>query len=392
MTVLEAPLMMEFGIKAFLFMLIAILCIKTKITTVPLYIIAGLLISGLMTEVGILHGVAEVGIVLLFFLLGLEYPLDKMLSIARRISFGGILDVVLNMGVTVGIVLLFGFELPTAILIGGVTYASSSSITLKMLEEKKRLANPESDYMIALLIFEDIVAPLLVTLITVLHLEEEFTLAFTGSLLLRVILMLVLAVLLSKYVFRRFRVYLKQYRNNDDIIILFAVAVALGFAGLALYFELSELLGAFLAGVVLAELRETEKIEDLVMPIRQVTLPFFFLWFGTSISVGEGFFALPLMAILLIWAILGKIIVGYIGGQFFGLSPRFALRAGISLVQRGEFSVVIAAVAVPAVRSFSGIYILISAFIGMLFFNKAVEWSVLWGRQIELLKMKIKQE
>jgi len=373
-------------------MLIAILCIKTKITTVPLYIIAGLLVSNLMTEVGILHGVAEVGIVLLFFLLGLEYPLDKMFSIARRISFGGTLDVILNMGVTVGIVLLFGFELQTAILIGGVTYASSSSITLKMLEEKKRLANPESDYMIALLIFEDIVAPLLVTFITVLHLEEEFTLAFTGSLLLRVILMLVLAVLLSKYVFRRFRDYLNQYMNNDDIIVLFAVAAALGFSGLALYLELSELLGAFLAGVMLAELRQTETIEDLVMPIRQVTLPFFFLWFGTSISVGEGIFALPLMVILLLWAILGKIIVGYIGGQFFGLAPRFALRAGISMVQRGEFSVVIAAVAVPAIRSFSGLYILISAFIGMLFFNKAVDWSVFGTQKIEMLKAKIKRE
>ncbi len=388
MTVFETPFLLEFGVKAFLFVLIAIFCLKYKVTTVPFYIVFGLIISGIMTDMELLHGIAEVGIVLLFFLLGLEYPLSKMISIAQKISFGGFLDVILNIGVTVGIVLLFGFELQTAILVGGVTYASSSSITLKMLEDKKRLANPESDYMIALLIFEDIVAPLLVTLITVMHFEEEFTFAFTGTLFLRVIFIISIAIVLSKYLFRNLKNRLDKFDNNPDIVVLFAIAIALGYSGIAIYLGLSELLGAFLAGVMLAEVRKTEEIERLVMPVRNITLPFFFLWFGSSISVAEGFFAFPLMIILVFWAILGKILVGFIGGQFFGLSPRFAIRAGLSLVQRGEFSVIIAAVAAIDIRSFSGLYILLTAFLGMLFFNKSVEWSVLINKKLNLPELK----
>ncbi len=374
MLTLDYPILLDIGIKTFIFALVLLACLKLKITTVPIFIVVGLVMRPILIQDGVLFGIAETGIVLLFFLLGLEYPVDKMIQIAKKIWFGGLLDVGLNLIIPMIIALFFGLSWPAAFLLGGVTYASSSSITLKMLEENRRFANPESDYMIALLIFEDIVAPIAVTLITVLYVQGEFTIASGGIVFLKVIALIVVAVILAKLVFTRLANYFDQ-RLNEQFVLLFGVSIALIFAGLALMLGLSELLGAFLAGVMLAELDHPEKFDKVILPVRNVTLPFFFVWFGAGIELGEGILSIPLLAFIIIWAIIGKIIVGVVGGKVFGLSKKAALRGGLSLVQRGEFSVVIAAVAAAELRSFSGIYIVITAFMGMLFFAKSSKWS-----------------
>lgn len=383
MLTLEYPILLDIGIKTFIFALVLLACLKLKITTVPIFIVVGLVMSPILIQDGVLFGVAETGIVLLFFLLGLEYPIDKMVKIAKKIWFGGILDVGLNLILPMIVAIFFGLNWPAAFLLGGVTYASSSSITLKMLEDNKRFANPESDYMIALLIFEDIVAPIAVTLITVLYVQGEFTLITGAEVFLKVIGLIILAVILAKLVFTRLADYFDK-RLNEQFVLLFGVSIALIFAGLALMLDLSELLGAFLAGVMLAELNHPEKFDKVILPVRNITLPFFFVWFGAGIELGEGVLSVPLLAFIIIWAIFGKIIVGVIGGKAFGLSRKAALRGGLSLVQRGEFSVVIAAVAAAELRSFSGIYIVITAFIGMLFFAKSSNWANKYSEKLPI--------
>lgn len=374
MLTLDYPILLDIGIKTFIFALVLLACLKLKITTVPIFIVVGLVMSPILIQDGVLLGVAETGIVLLFFLLGLEYPIDKMVKIAKKIWFGGLLDIGLNLVLPMIIAVFFGLNWPAAFLLGGVTYASSSSITLKMLEDNKRFANPESDYMIALLIFEDIVAPIVVTLITVLYVQGQFTIASGGIVFLKVIALIAVAVILAKLVFTRLANYFDQ-RLNEQFVLLFGVSIALIFAGIALMFDLSELLGAFLAGVMLAELNHPEKFDKVILPVRNITLPFFFVWFGAGIELGEGILSIPLLVIIIIWAIIGKIIVGVVGGKVFGLSKKAALRGGLSLVHRGEFSVVIAAVAVSGLRSFSGIYIVMTAFMGMFFFAKSSKWA-----------------
>ncbi len=391
MLIYEAPLLFDLGIKALLIAVITYFSIKFKITSVPILILAGVIISGLLASNGVLFGIAETGIVLLFFLLGLEYPLNKMISIARRIWFGGTLDILINLVLPMLLAFLYGFNLDAAFLLGGVTYASSSSITLKMLEEKRRFANPESDYMIALLVFEDIVAPLAVTLISVLYIQGQFTLGIGFSLILKVILLISVSLILARFLFRRFKTFFEKI-DSQEIFLIFGISIALLYSGVSLLLGLSELLGAFLAGVMLAELNQTQKFEKNILPVRNILLPFFFIWFGSNISLADGAFAIPFLIFLLIWAIIGKIIVGFIGGQVFGLSPRVALRGGLSLVQRGEFSVVIAALAIPEVRSFGGIYILITAFLGMIFFSKAPKWSKLIDNKFGLKSFSFRQE
>nr|WP_279614510.1 cation:proton antiporter [Desulfonatronovibrio hydrogenovorans] len=156
-----------------------------------------------------------------------------------------------------------------------------------------------------------------------------------------------------------------------DFMPLFAIAIALIFAGIAEAMDLSKLLGAFLAGVMLSETGTSREMGKIITPIKDLSLPFFFFWFGTSITFGTGIVSPTALIVLIIWAIAAKIAVGFWGGRLYGLSFKSALRAAFSLVPRGEFSVVIAALAEAALRVFLGIYIVVTAFIGVYLFRKA---------------------
>ena len=126
-----------------------------------------------------------------------------------------------------------------------------------------------------------------------------------------------------------------------------------------------------MAGVMLSETGRSSEIEHLLLPVRDLTLPFFFFWFGTTIHLGEGISFIGMMIALVLLAIVGKIMTGYIGSRWFGLSPKVSVRAGLSMVHRGEFSAIIASLAPPSLRVWSGVYILVTAFIGVYLFGRA---------------------
>lgn len=318
----------------------------------------------------LVHLVSEIGIVLMFFVLGLEFPLARMRDISRKIWPAGLLDAVFNLGGAMGIGWAFGLDFFTAFTIGSIAYATSSSMSAKMLDEKKRLASPETEFILALLIFEDLVAPVLVSVLAGTKGGGAITAASLGLLLARLVLLTAGAMFMGLYGFRKIAAFVE--RNIDsDFMPLFSVGIALGYAGFALWLGLSEILGAFLAGMMLSETGRSAELEHLALPIRDLCLPFFFFWFGTSIRFDEGLSGPLLMLALIGWAVAGKGISVYAGATRYGLSPKVAFRAACSMVQRGEFSAIIASLASPQWRVFSGIYILATAGIGMLLFDRA---------------------
>ena len=105
--------------------------------------------------------------------------------------------------------------------------------------------------------------------------------------------------------------------------------------------------------------------------MRNLALPFFFFWFGSTIQIGQGVPYFPILMVLLVWSTLGKFAVGYAGGRLYGLTPMRSYRAGLSLVPRGEFSAIAAAFAAAPLRIFAGVYIVGTALVGMILFNNA---------------------
>jgi CPA2 family monovalent cation:H+ antiporter-2 len=364
------PLLLVEGLMLCAFFTISFASQKFRLPSVLLYIVLGAAVSSLFVKNELLHFAAEIGIVLLFFILGLEFPLNRMIALSKRIWPSGFLDIALNLGGATGIALLFGMDAISAFTIGSITYATSSSISAKILDEKKRLANPETEFILALLIFEDLVAPVVVSFLASVQGDNTLSAGFIGLLVLKIMILIAGAILMGHFGFKRLDNFIAKYIETDFMPLL-AVGLALGYAGLAIALGLSEILGAFMAGVMLSETGRSSEIEHLLLPVRDLTLPFFFFWFGTTIHLGEGLSSVGMMVALVLLAIVGKIITGYAGSRWFGLSPKVSLRAGFSMVHRGEFSAIIASLSPPPLRVFSGVYILITAFIGVYLFGRA---------------------
>lgn len=360
--------------------------LKSKFPSVILYILFGIVLAGLLANNTILHFSSEVAIVLLFFLLGLEFSTKRLGSIAKKIWSTGLLDVGLSLVVSMLIAFGFGLDLFSAFLIGGITYATSSSITAKLLDDKGRMANAETEFVLALLIFEDLIAPIVVAILIALSSGDTFTSNDLLLLIGKIAGLGLIAIVLGKTLFKHFEKFLLRI-DDEDFKFALLVGISLSFGGLALYLGLSEVLGAFLAGVMLAEIGKIERVESTITPIKNLMLPTFFVYFGTTIDIGSGIPLPFLLVTLLIWSVVAKALVGIVGGRLYGLSKRVSLRAGLQICARGEFSVVIASVAMGNIKVFGGIYIILSAFIGMLLFSYANKITIkIYGKPVKKKK------
>ncbi|WP_407058232.1 cation:proton antiporter [Tigheibacillus jepli] len=360
--------------------------LKTKFPNVILYILFGTALAKFLSENAILDLMGEIAIVLLFFLMGLEFNTKRLGSIAKKIWSSGLLDIVLNLGVTALITVLFGLNWYNAFLIGGIVFATSSSITAKLLNEKGRMANAETEFILGVMIFEDLVAPIFVAILIALGSGTAFTGTDLLLLIAKILGLAVAAIILGKTVFKKFEDLLIKL-EDEDIRIALLVGIATLFGGLAIYLGLSEVLGAFLAGVMLAEIGKVERIQTSISPIQDLLLPLFFVSFGTTIDLVHGVPYAGLLVTLVVWSIVAKVLVGIIGGRWYGLTKRVSLRAGLSICARGEFSVVIAALAAANIKVFSGIYVIIAAFIGMLLFNYAPKITIMvYGKPVKTKK------
>ncbi|MBB6453419.1 CPA2 family monovalent cation:H+ antiporter-2 [Salirhabdus euzebyi] len=367
---MEIPSLLAAGLILLGIFSLGFLSIKIKFPNVILYIIFGIILAGALHHNELLHFASEIGIVLLFFLLGLEFNISRLSGIARKIWPAGLLDVALNLGIVMVICYFFDLDLFTSFLIGGVAYATSSSITAKLLDDTGRMANREAEYILGILIFEDLVAPIVVAVLMGITTGGDFTSIDFLILFGKIIALTVGAILLSKTLFKKFEAFLDKI-SDEDFKIALLVGIALAYGGLALYLGLSEVLGAFLAGMMLAEMSKIEKVEHTVHPVKNLFLPTFFIYFGTTVEFGEGVPMVSFLVVLLIWSVVAKILVGVIGGRMYGLSNRVSFRAGLSICARGEFSVVIASLATGVIKVFAGVYIILAAFIGMVLFQQA---------------------
>jgi len=383
------PVMLSIGLVLVALFVIGYIGLKYKIPQVIFYILFGTILSTFLTDSSLLHLVGEIGIVLLFFMLGMEFPIKQLMKVAKKVTPAGLLDVLLNLGVTTLICYVMGLSFLLSFIIGGVVYATSSSITAKLLESSKRMANPESEFILGLLIFEDLVAPIMVAILVGVTAGLDLTTGSFGLLIGKVLLITFGAIIFGQFIFSKLGPFFDRY-FNEDIFISLIIGIALAYGGFALYLGLSEVLGAFLAGIMIAEVRRAEQLEHLIVPVRDLTLPLFFVYFGTTISFGEGIPNVGLLIILIFWSIIAKIIVGVYGGKMYGLSKRVALRAGVSLTQRGEFSIIIAGLAPFTYRAFSSVFILVSAVVGIGLFQFAPKIvKKIYGQNKPLKKVKI---
>jgi CPA2 family monovalent cation:H+ antiporter-2 len=274
----------ELGIAIIGLALLARLASRWGFSAIPLYLLAGLAFGNggllpLQFSEEFIHIGAEIGVLLLLFMLGLEYSGEDLAANLRTGVPAGIVDFVLNFppGLIVG--LWLGWIPLEAALLGGVTYISSSGIIAKVLAELGRQNNDETPTVISILVLEDLAMAVYLPLIAILLVNQGFASALTSILVAlgTVGTVLFIAVRYGK------RLSLLLSHQSNDVILFSTLGLVLLVAGIAQRLQVSAAIGAFLVGIALSG-PIAERTHKLLSPLRDLFAAIFFLFFGLQVD------------------------------------------------------------------------------------------------------------
>jgi CPA2 family monovalent cation:H+ antiporter-2 len=352
------------------------------LSAIPAYLLAGLLLGpnepkvlSVIEPSEVTDFVAELGIVFLLFFLGLEFTLGRIARSRRQAVVGGTIDFALNavLGLAVGVA-AFGFSF-AALILGAAIYVSSSAITVKGLIDFRRLADDETDLVLAILVAEDLVIALVLGFAAGGGGAAATTLAIVGKAVGFVAVSLAVSKWLSSAIDR-----LLDWLPRESFL-LAVFGFLMGMAAIADALGLSEAIGALMAGVVLSETSVRAEIEERFFSFRDVFAALFFFVFGLSVDVAAIDEVGWIVAAAVVATLVGKMLGGTVAGVVGGYSRRQGFNAGIALVAHGEFTIILADLASknPAIAgvdqarlvAFAGLYVLITATLGVILMKES---------------------
>ncbi|MFJ8467122.1 cation:proton antiporter [Streptomyces swartbergensis] len=367
----SAVFLIEFGCLILGLGLLGRLAGRFSFSPIPLYLLAGLAFGegGLLPLVASEDFVAigaEIGVILLLLMLGLEYTATDLVSNLKTHYPAGAVDAVLNALPGAVLALLLGWGPVAAVVLAGVTWVSSSGVIAKVLGELGRLGNRETPAILSILVLEDLSMAVYLPIVTALLAGVGLAAgAVTLAIALGVAtLVLVLAVRYGRHVSR--------FVSSDDPekLLLVVLGVTLVVAGLAQQLQVSAAVGAFLVGIALSG-EVAEGATSLLAPLRDLFAAVFFVFFGLHTDPASiPPVLLPALALAAVTTAT-KIATGHWAARRAGIGPKGRWRAGGTLVARGEFSIVIAGLAVtagiePSLGPLATAYVLILVLLGPL--------------------------
>ena len=352
------------------------------LSAIPAYLLAGLLLGpneprelSVIQPSEVTDFVADLGVIFLLFFLGLEFTLDRLRRSGMHLGLGGSIDLLVNagLGLVIGVI-AFGFSF-AALVLAGAIYVSSSAVAVKGLIDFRRLADDETDLVLAILIFEDIAIAFVLAFAGGGGGELADTLALVGKAIAFIAASLAASRWLARHIDRLLDALPREF------FLLFTFALVIGMSAVAHELGLSEAIGALMAGVVLSETSVRAEIEERFLGFRDVFAALFFFVFGLSIDVEALGSVGWLIALAVVLSVAGKLAGTYAAAQVGGFTRRQSLNAGTALVAHGEFTVILAQVAatneaIPAADrrdlvAFSGLYVLASALVGVLLMKES---------------------
>lgn len=367
----SAVFLIEFGAVILGLGLLGRLAGRFQFSPIPLYLLAGLAFGegGLLplgaSEEFVAIG-AEIGVVLLLLMLGLEYTASDLVSNLKTQYPAGLVDATLNALPGAAMALLLGWGPVAAVVLAGVTWISSSGVIAKVLRDLGRLGNRETPVILSILVLEDLAMAVYLPIVTAL-------LAGVGLAAGSVTLAIALGVAgLVLFIAVRFGRHISRFVSSDDPekLLLVVLGLTLLVAGIAQQLQVSAAVGAFLVGIALTG-SVAEGTHNLLSPLRDLFAAVFFVFFGLHTDPASiPPVLLPALALAVVTACT-KIATGYWAARRAGISVKGRWRTGGTLVARGEFSIVIAGLAVtagiePSLGPLATAYVLILVIVGPL--------------------------
>ena len=307
---------------------------------IPAYILAGIIIGpvlGMITNTDLITNLSEIGIAFLLFIVGLEIDIKKLRHVGMVASIGGLIQVFLTFTVAFIISLLAGFLAFESLYISLIVAMSSTMVIVKILSDKKEIDTLHGKIIIGILLVQDFVAIIALSVLVTLN---QFSLAALMISLLKGMIVLILSLAVGKYVFPPIFAFAAR---SQELLFVSSVAISLLYSIMFSYIGFSMAIGAFVAGISLANLPYNIEIAGKIKPLRDFFAVMFFASLGMGLVLGSFTSLIKPFILMLLLAIIAKPIIVVFTTAFFGYKKKTSFLTAISLAQVSEFSLIIVA-------------------------------------------------
>ncbi|MGH7808063.1 MAG: cation:proton antiporter, partial [Thermodesulfobacteriota bacterium] len=341
---MQIPLLSEIVIIFGLSILVLFICYRLRVPTIVGFLLTGIIAGphglGLIKAVHEVETLAEIGVVLLLFTIGIEFSLKSLVQVRRSVLLGGSLQVLLTIIVALVIARLFGQSFGESVFIGFLVSLSSTAIVLKLIQERAEVDSPHGRTSLAILIFQDVIVVPMMLLTPLLG-------GATGNvgksllfLLAKGIGVIVVVLISAHWIVPRLLYQIARTRSRE-LFILSIVVMCFAVAWLTSSIGLSLALGAFLAGLIISESEYSHQALSNILPFRDVFTSFFFISIGMLLDLAFVLKHPLLISLMALGVLFVKTITGSFASALLGFPLRTTILVGLILSQVGEFSFIL---------------------------------------------------
>ncbi len=320
---------------------IALVFERLRLQAVLGFLLAGAVIGphglGILSDLQRIHDLAEIGMIFLMLTIGLEFSFDRLQGLKKVAILGGSAQILLSIGLSIAFSLLMGWTVYQGFVLGSVIALSSTAVVFRNLLDRAELDTQHGRLSVAILVFQDLAVGPLLIFITSFGQPAGSMFEALGLSLVKAALLLAGLLLISKFFLPKIMRWVALSRSRE-IFILTSVLLCFGISWISAQLGLSAALGAFFAGIMLANTDYHYQISGDITPFRHIFVSIFFISIGLLFDLGFTFFhagtVLPLVGLVLFT----NCVVITIVALAFGYPPRVAIITGVILSQIGEFS------------------------------------------------------
>lgn len=362
-------LLIEVGALLLVLSLLGRLGMRFGISPIPLYLLAGLAFGSggampLSASNDFFQVGSEIGVILLLVMLGLEYSAAELVGSLRRSKLAGAMDALFNAVPGAAFALILGWGPVAALALAGITWVSSSGVIAKLIRDLGRIGNRETPVILSILVIEDLAMAFYLPVLSAVVIGAGL---MQGAVTLVVAVVVVLAILLIALRWGRFLSRLFPAEHAEPLL-LGVLGLTMLVAGLADQVNVSAAVGAFLVGIAISGPVAHNAVQ-LLTPLRDLFAAIFFVFFGLATDPADIWPVLIPALALAVLTIVTKTLSGYLAAKRAGIGKLGRWRTGLSLAPRGEFSIVIAGLAVgaglqPELAPLATAYVLVTIVVG----------------------------
>ena len=369
---MHTNILFDLGIVLFFGFFAALLMKKINQSVIIGYIAVGILIgpnvSGIVKDTGLLGTLSELGIVFLMFFLGIEFSINKFKRIKNSVLFIGTYEIAFNLILGFGLGILLHFPFKEDMFFASIIALSSSGVVAKLLFDMKRTASKESEVLMGVMVFEDFFAIVLLGVLSSFATFDKVQVGAISFSILKALIFYSAFILIGIFVINKFIDNLVKI-DSQELFTTLMIGLVLLIGALAMKLGLASAAGAFLFGMVIVSYDVEQRLHRTVAGFKDIFLTVFFIYFGMLLDPRQIPGILWLIAIVVPVTILGEVIITSSSAFFSGFSPKSSVAIGTSMIARGEYSMIFAALGFSAgaisesLYQFTGVYVFIMTLI-----------------------------